>query len=119
VSSFYYFVLCLGLGVAATMARMVYFFSPIFNILDVICFGSIGALVVYNRPRRWWLWVLASIAPTMVLLARILSRLGIEDLKQRIGTGHLVSAILIPIAAALAGVLAARISIRTRPTVPE
>jgi hypothetical protein len=108
----YYFMLCLILGVVAALARVVYFFFPFFNIMDVIVFGSIAAYVAYHRPHRWWLWVLIVITPTMVFVARTVSQSTIENLKQGIGTGHVLSALLIPIAAAISGVFAARIASR-------
>lgn len=108
----HYFVLSLLLGLAAAIARMVYFFFPIFNVLDVIVFGSIATALAYHRPHRWWLWVSASIAPVIALLSLILSQSTIDGLRQGIGTGHLLSAVLIPVAAVVAGALAARIASR-------
>ena len=111
-----YFLSCLAAGVVAALFRIVYFFFPGFNVMDVLVFCSLAAAFAYLRPRRWWLWAMGLIAPAMLFVTMTLLRLGFENLDRGIGTGHALSAVLIPVAAAVGGVLAARRGVQKEAT---
>lgn len=103
-----FFMSCLAAAFGAAIARIVYFFFPGFNVMDVLVFGALAAGFAYMRPRRWWLWTIILIAPAMLFVGLTLFNLGVDNLGGGIGTGHLFSAVLIPLAAAFGGFVTAR-----------
>lgn len=103
-----YFTSCVVAAFGAVIVRLVYFFFPGFNVMDVLVFGALASGFAYMRPRRWWLSTIILIVPVMLFVGSILINLGVDNLRSGVGTGHLLSAILIPLAAALGGFVTAR-----------
>ena len=96
-----FFALLVGLAVAAS--KIVYSFFPLFNLTDVIVFGAIGAVLGYVARSSSLLTSLGLALPAMVLSGYFVARLGGENVMSGVGTGWLVSMIVIPISA-IAGV---------------
>ena len=103
-----YIISCLIAGVVGAIVRVIYMFFPGMNVLDILVFGALAAGLAYLRPSRWWVWVILSIAPVMLFIAMTLFNLGSDSLREGVGVGHLLSALLIPIAATVGGWVAAR-----------
>jgi hypothetical protein len=103
----------LGIGASLAPVKVLYSFLPGFNVLDVLVFGGLSALLVRSTSGRWWLGPILLVAPSMFVVAWILRLLGIEDLRAGVGTGWLLSLALIP-GAAFAGAYMRRRSILRR-----
>ncbi len=102
-------LLALGLGILAAVVRLVLVFFPAFNVPEVAMFAGLGAFLGHRRPRWWWLSAIIVSAPALGFVLLTLLTLGTAKLRQGIGTWHLYSAFLIPLAALLgSGILAWR-----------
>jgi hypothetical protein len=74
------------------------FFFPIFNLGEVILFAAAAALLAYYFGVRPSCWVVALFLPVWLFVLRVVvSLLGIGNLRQGIGVGHVVSLVLIPL----------------------
>ena len=71
----------LGIGASLAPVKVLYSFLPGFNVLDVLVFGGLSALLVRSTSGRWWLGPILLVAPSMFVVAWILRLLGIEDLR--------------------------------------
>jgi len=92
--------LCLGLGVLAALFRFVYVFFPQFNVMDVLVFLSAATLAASLRPRHPWSGAVVLAVPGMMLATMSVSLVGLEALRNGVGSGHVVSAMLIPLSVA-------------------
>ena len=74
------------------------FVFPIFNLGEMILFATAAALLAYCfRVRPSW-WVAAMFLPVFLfVLLIVVSWLGMSNLRQGIGVGHVVSLVLIPL----------------------
>jgi hypothetical protein len=108
----------LGIGAFLAPVKVLYSFLPGFNILDVLVFGGAAALLGRLTPGRWWVGPILLVAPSIVVIAAILRRLGTEDLRAGIGTGWLLSFVLVP-GAAITGAYMRRRAILRRATEGE
>lgn len=86
-------------GLLLAPARfMLMFFFPIFNLGEMILFGAAAALVAYCfRVRPSWWVVLLFLPVCLFVLLIVVSWLGLSNLRQGIGVGHVVSLALIPL----------------------
>lgn len=94
-------------GVLAAAVKLVYSFLPLANLLDVLVFGFLGATVGRgdgNTPAARAMWVSV---PAVVLCGYFVGRLGLTNVLGGVGTGWLLSIVLIP-GAALTGAHLAR-----------
>lgn len=105
-------LLTLGVGVLAGLFRVVYVFFPGLNVMDVMVFGGLSGILASIRPRRWWFGSGLLIAPAMMFVVFTLFQLGTENLRRGIGTGHAISAVLIPLTALIGGVIGSVIGTR-------
>ncbi len=94
-------VLLVGCGLLA--AKVVYSFFPYFNLVDIIVFATVGvALGILHKTSSLLTGIVLAI-PTMILCGYFVQRLGTENIMSGIGTGWLLSILLVPLSA-IAGV---------------
>jgi hypothetical protein len=94
------YVLAFCLGIAALVLKVPYSFFPLANVFDAVLFAVLGGVFGRWHPeRRWALAVVVSV-PALLLVGYILVvHLNVEQLRQGIGIGWLLSAVVIPTAA--------------------
>lgn len=101
-------LLWLLLGMILGLLKLLYSFLPLFNILDVVVFGLVGGLVARRYGSPAYLPLLAAILPAMMVTSWALFNLSWSELLDGIGTGWLLSALLIPSSAIIGGRVAGR-----------
>jgi hypothetical protein len=106
------YVTVLAVGVLLAPLKLVYSFLPAFNVLDLVVFGGLAAFLTHRSAGEWWVVPLLLATPSLVLVAWILQNLSWGELRAGVGTGWLISFILIP-GAAFGGVYLRRRSLRT------
>lgn len=104
-----FLLLALLLGLGAAGAKLLYSFFPLFNLWDVLLFALLGWSLGRRSESPGWLLVgLALGLPAALLSAYFVAQLGFPNLWQGIGTGWLLSVLLIPLAAAAGTILGRR-----------
>jgi hypothetical protein len=97
----YVMAFCLGIG--ALILKVLYSFFPLANVIDAVLFAVLGGVVGRWHPGRRWALAAVVSAPALLLVGYILVvGLDLDQLRQGIGTGWLLSAVIIP-ATAIAG----------------
>lgn len=85
-------------GLLLVPARLFLWLFPFFNLLDVMLFGAAAALLAYGfRVRPSWWVVLVFLPVWLFVVLGIVSWVGVGNLPQGVGVGHLVSLALIPL----------------------
>jgi hypothetical protein len=94
------YVLAFCFGIGALVLKVLYSFFPLANVIDAVLFAVLGGVAGRWRPeRRWTLAVVVSM-PALLLVGYIfVVGLDVEQLRQGIGIGWLLSVIVIPTAA--------------------
>jgi hypothetical protein len=73
-------------------------FFPVFNLAEMILFATAAALLAYYFEAKPSWWVVALFLPVVLsVLLIVVSWLGMSNLRQGIGIGHVVSLVLIPL----------------------
>lgn len=111
----YLILLALVLGTTGAGVKLVYSFFPLFNVLDVLVFSLLGWVLGRLARPPMLIGVAVLSLPTLLLIAYFLSGLGWTSLQQGIGTGWVLSALLVPLAAGV-GLFLSRGAARVRTT---
>jgi hypothetical protein len=94
------YVLALCLGIGALVLKVLYSFFPLANVIDAVLFAVLGGVVGRWHPERRWALAVVASTPALLLIGYILVvGLDVEQLRQGIGIGWLLSAVVIPTAA--------------------
>lgn len=115
-SEFLLWALAAIAGLILVPIRLVLAFFPFFNVTEVVLFAGLCLLLALLFKPRSWLWALVVAGPTCVLVARMLFRLGADNVMHGIGTGHAVSLVLIPVSACFGAWLGKRASKANAPS---
>jgi hypothetical protein len=85
-------------GLLLVPARHFLMFFPLFNLGEIMLFGGAAALLAYCfRVRPSWWVALLFLPVSLTVLLIVVSWLGVSNLRQGIGVGHVVSLALIPL----------------------
>lgn len=97
-------ILALIIGLLLVPVRLIVAFFPLFNVTELILFGGVCLLLAWTFRATSWVWALLVAGPSCLLVLRMLRLLGFDNLSRGIGTGHVLSLILIPLAACLGAI---------------
>ena len=86
-------------GLLLVPARLLLmFFFPLFNLTEMMLYATAAALLAYcfGVKPSWWVALLL-LPVSLFVLYTVIYLLGVDDLRQGIGVGHVVSLVLIPL----------------------
>ena len=93
-------------------SKLVWLFFNFFNLLDLIIFLGIGYALGGRVAGGRWLWGLLLALPAFALDSYFVARLGYSQIFTGIGTGYVVSLVVIPFAACVGIALGAKRALR-------
>ncbi len=108
-----FFFCCLGVGMTLAIGKVIYGMLPIFLYIDAVVFLVASSIAAAIRPHKFGAWSLALIAPAYLLILLFLGNIGLEQLKQGVGSGLGWSALIILSSSLLGGWVTSMIAGRT------
>lgn len=88
-------------GILLGVLKLAWSFFPLFNLLDVLVFGAIGAFISRRYESGRTLRLIFAVIPSLILIAAIIINLGFNKVLEGIGIGWALSLVLIPVSAFL------------------
>lgn len=85
-------------GLALVVFKLVYTFFDYYNVIDFVVFCSAGFIINKKLSINKWLHVVPVGLPSMVICLIFLYTIGYDELSKGVGTGYLISLIVIPTA---------------------